>query len=209
MSNSTPQQLETEYPNVGLCECGCGQPTRLAPMTDRKRGWVKGEPIRFVHGHHRRRAAATRFWEYVNQDTGTNCWHWQSTLNKRGYGRIRNRAVNLMAHRFSWELHNGPIPDGLFVCHSCDNPRCVNPAHLWLGTRQDNMDDMMTKGRGSNPPVRRGDANNNATLTERDVRDIRARVANGETYTAIATTYSIHRSTAADIAKRKTWAHVA
>jgi len=82
----------------------------------------------------------------INEDT--DCWEWTHALNNIGYGMFR-WATNKMrtAHRVSYELHKGPIPNGLFVCHTCDNPKCVNPEHLWVGTRKDNFDDMVSKGR--------------------------------------------------------------
>jgi hypothetical protein len=87
-----------------------------------------------------------RFWSKV--DKSGECWVWTAkALCENGYGRFYVGKKPLRAHRYSWELANGPITDGLFVCHRCDNPPCVNPAHLFLGTHQDNMQDMVAKGR--------------------------------------------------------------
>ncbi len=87
------------------------------------------------------------FWAKVTKHE-VGCWDWNASKNKQGYGRMgigAGQCIN--AHRVSWVIHNGDIPDGLFVCHKCDNPSCINPKHLFLGTRQDNTNDMMLKKR--------------------------------------------------------------
>jgi hypothetical protein len=130
------------------CECGCGQETAIATHTSKKWGVVKGRPQRFVHGHNGRRDPATRFWKYVTKSDG--CWEWQGSRMPFGYGELNINKVPQCAHRLSWELHYGPIEEGLSVLHSCDNPPCVNPAHLFLGTQSDNMRDCASKGRSRN-----------------------------------------------------------
>lgn len=88
------------------------------------------------------------FWDKVEVTGEESCWKWKGYKNRQGYGRMgiaASQCVN--AHRVSWVIHNGSIPDGLFVCHKCDNPECTNPMHLFLGTRQDNINDMMIKKR--------------------------------------------------------------
>lgn len=87
-----------------------------------------------------------RFWEKVKKTK--TCWLWTAFKNKQGYGKIGTTASKCInSHRVSWVIHNGPIPDDYFVCHKCDTPSCVNPKHLFIGTRQDNIDDMMLKKR--------------------------------------------------------------
>lgn len=89
-----------------------------------------------------------RFWVKVEIKSEDECWNWTAFKNKQGYGRFGSsscRCVN--AHRVSWTIAFGPIPEGHFVCHRCDNPSCVNPKHLFTGTRQDNVDDMVIKKR--------------------------------------------------------------
>lgn len=86
-----------------------------------------------------------RFWAKVEKTDG--CWLWRASRSKEdGYGIVTDRGRKILAHRFSWELHNGPIPDGLLVCHTCDVKPCVNPAHLWLGTYSENTKDAFNKG---------------------------------------------------------------
>jgi hypothetical protein len=95
-----------------------------------------------------RRSVAERFFAKVVQSAGDECWHWTAFCDRRGYGQFSTRDMpSARAHRVSWVIHHGQIPDGMCVLHRCDNPPCVNPAHLFLGTLRDNVHDMMTKGR--------------------------------------------------------------
>ena len=141
--------------------------------------------------------------------TMSDCIEWQGTKDSAGYGKvyIPGRG-HVGAHRLAWEEANGPIPDGLWVLHHCDNRPCVNVEHLFLGTHEDNMRDMAAKGRSANNPVV-GEAHVHAKLTEAAVRDIRARAERGESTRSIARRYSVNPSTAQRIIDRKKWAHVA
>ena len=95
-----------------------------------------------------------RFWAKVEIIPFHGCWEWTASQNRLGYGLIHEKRRMLKAHRVSWELHYGKvIPAGLFVCHHCDNPGCVNPSHLFLGTNTDNLRDMSAKGRSRGQKV--------------------------------------------------------
>lgn len=181
--NNTPQSFQLELPFTKLCECGCGQPAPIAQRTHSAKGYVKGQPVRFIPGHHVRlkplRPVEDRFWEKVDKRGHDECWGWNGSKSSHGYGQLRiNDRLN-MAHRFSYELHNGPIPDGLDVLHKCDNPPCCNPNHLFVGTAKDNTADMLAKGRGSKPPVskRKGEKHPLAVFTNAQVRELRRQFA--------------------------------
>lgn len=151
-----------------------------------------------------------RFWSKVHKSEG--CWTWQGTLRPTGYGTVwvPHPWRNVRAHRYSWELHNGPIPDGLCVCHRCDNPSCVRPDHLFLGTHAENMADMSRKGRTNPPPAAshaRGERNH-AKLTEADVIEMRRQRKAGALLRELAERFGVCATTARAICIGKKWAHV-
>ncbi len=88
-----------------------------------------------------------RFLSKFDVDAESGCWVWNAATDRKGYGRLKRGRHHVFAHRYAWEYAYGSIPDGLFVCHHCDNPPCVNVAHLFLGTNADNVLDMKRKGR--------------------------------------------------------------
>lgn len=143
-------------------------------------------------------------------DVKTGCWNWQGTT-RGGYGRLvigsRSDGTRrtVAAHRLAFETWNGLIPEGMEVCHHCDNRRCINPAHLFAGTRQDNIDDRERKGRNV---VLKGEMNGNAKLTSVDGVNLRALRNEGVSFDKLAHTFGIAKKTAWQIANRKRWAGV-
>ena len=147
-----------------------------------------------------------RFWPKVNKTE--TCWLWIAAKKEFGYGVIGcpdRRGRTIRAHRVSWELANGKIPEGMFVLHKCDVPSCVNQDHLFLGTRQENVDDMVSKGRQARIGNGRAEASPNSKLCWKDVREIRQRYSERETLVSIARSFSMNPATIAQIVKRKTW----
>jgi hypothetical protein len=149
--------------------------------------------------------SAQRFWAKV--DCSGDCWPWTGVLYNTGYGSVKRNGRPQLAHRFAWTLVNGPIPDGLLVCHHCDNPPCCNPAHLFLGTHKTNAADKVAKGRGINP-VLVGERNPRARATEAIVREVRSLSAMGVSYSALARQFALTKECVAAIVQRRTWAHV-
>ncbi len=188
------------------CACGCGT---LIPSQDkcyRKRTYVNGHYWRGRSraGQRRITPVLERFWAKVEKTP--TCWVWTAACIADGYGSFalaRGRMVK--THQYSWQIHNGPIPDGLWVLHTCDNRRCVNPAHLYLGTRMDNVHDMMSRGRNRQP---KGEAHPGAKLTEQDVLAIRARLAKGEICRTIAADYAVTEALIGHIHTRRIWKHI-
>jgi hypothetical protein len=147
--------------------------------------------------------ASQRLWAKTKIEDDPNvCWEWQA--NKvHGYGRIRFHGKSIGAHRLSYLLNCEEIPDGLDVLHTCDNPGCVNPKHLFLGTHTQNMQDMIQKGRGNKA---RGENGGASKLTEIDVVTIRKRyAAGGISQRQLAKEYNITRNTLFCIVSNKTW----
>ena len=137
-------------------------------------------------------------------EPNTGCWIWLKFLDKDGYGFIRDNGVRHRAHRYSFLKHNGDIPKGHVVCHSCDNPTCVNPEHLFSGTKKDNTQDMLKKGRNGRTGTK-GEKNPKTTLKERDVISI---IKSSSTYRELSKLYNVSVSTIGRIKKRHVWAHV-
>lgn len=129
------------------------------------------------------------FFEQAGERPIAGCWNWPGKLYSNGYGRFRVIGKELLAHRISFEVHTGVTPtSNQVVCHKCDNPRCINPDHLFIGTHRDNALDMISKGRG-NPAT--GFRNHRCKLSDDDVSKIRQSVAAGVSRKNLASTYGV------------------
>lgn len=146
--------------------------------------------------------------KYAKQD---GCWLWLGGKDRDGYGMVKFCGRQFRAHRVMYEIATGPIPRGLIVMHTCDNPGCVNSQHLLTGTYKDNTQDMIRKGRkhltiGSK--AQRGTLNGKARLTEDDVREIRRRHAAGEMQIDLGPEFGITQGAVHKVISRRTWKHV-
>lgn len=163
-----------------------------------------------------------RFSDKFIPEPNSGCWLWTAAATKQGYGVFNMDGSGIGAHRASWIMENGDIPDGLCVCHKCDVPSCVNPEHLFLGTYKENTQDMIRKGRRVEPdPTNRmrgeywrnahagtlptGENHHSAKLTEHDVRDIRA---SNELGIDIAKRFNVSGKTISRIRRFETWRDV-
>lgn len=149
----------------------------------------------------KRGTLAERFWPKVWKQYG--CWMWIGAIKGNGYGTIGRGgqgAGMVYAHRASWQIHNGEIPDGLMVLHRCDVRACVNPDHLFLGTNADNLHDCSLKGR-----MHPGEQNPAAKLNERQVVNIRVLASSGTRHRVLAEAFGVARQTISKIVTRRKW----
>jgi hypothetical protein len=176
----------------GFCQCGCGQQTTIAPVSNRSKGWTRGEPLLYVRGHvgrvnPRRRVPSPA--DYIVEDRGftSPCWMWQGVIaGGTGYGQVGDGGKTIGAHRWYYQHFVGPIADGLVIDHLCRNRACVNPDHLEPVTTAENS--------------RRG---SRAKLTHELVEYIRASSApNGQ----IAQELGIHNSVVSRVRSGEAWA---
>lgn len=150
-----------------------------------------------------------RFWPKVEKTDG--CWIWTAFRDKHGYGQIGtgSKSSHAYAHRVSYEIEYGAIPYGKHVLHQCDNPSCVRPDHLFIGTHADNMADMTNKGRGKQIAAgRKGEENGNHRLTSDQVIEIKTGLRNGLSGRGLARKYGVSKTLIYYIRQGKTWAHI-
>lgn len=148
-----------------------------------------------------------RFWAKVEKHGPDECWNWTGARQglRREYGAFTLNGVRMGAHRASWTMHNGPVPEGLEVCHKCDNGLCVNPAHLWLGTHLDNMMDKIGKNRHNNP---RGSNNTASKLVESDIPKILKLREQGLSHRKISKHFGVSYTVIRLVLRGEIWKHV-
>lgn len=147
-----------------------------------------------------------QFWDRVIQQDG--CWGWRGSISGTGYARIQTgRGGIVIASRLSWEIHNGPIPAGMYICHHCDNPVCCNPKHLFVGTPAENYQDCVNKGRAhSLDGVRpEGETHHSAKLTAEKASEIRRRARSGESQRSLARAFGVALSSIQAVVHMETW----
>lgn len=190
---------QERFIRIGGLEEGHGRqwpPKKLSDLD--KPGIVRGKTVR---------GTAVRFWEKVIKRSDHQCWQWVGATDQsgRGYIGIGGRLGGIaLASRISYIIHNGSVTDGMSVCHRCDNPNCVNPSHLFLGTQHENIQDAVEKGR-----MRHSEDNGLAKFTNAQIRDLRTQFAGGGySFSAIGRKFGTSVSNAFRIIKRHTWRRV-
>lgn len=163
---------------------------------------VRKQGIKLSNKLFKKTPLSERFWEKVEKTDG--CWNWTGAKHKAGYGKIGNPDGHKLAHRVSWTMAYGEIPNGFFICHKCDNPSCVKPSHLFLGTPQDNVDDMFRKKRNSH-----GEKHHKSKLTKENVEKIRKLYKQGKYYQyELANMLGVCQAQINRIINEKRWSHV-
>ncbi len=145
-----------------------------------------------------------RFWSYVNVQGFFDCWEWIGGINGKGYGQFRKDNIKYTTHRFSYTLYYGNIPNGLFVCHKCNNRKCVNPFHLYAGTAKDNSDDITKANRRI---IKQGETNGMSKLTEQQVLEIRKNL-NKLSQRKLGKIYNVSHNTIGSIQHKTIWRHL-
>lgn len=196
-----------------LCRCGCGNSVKWNKEFKRWNVYLRGHNLKTVEGKQKTLEAnrkrwgdpTERFWSRVDKSGGPDaCWLWTGSITY-GYGRVFWKGTLWGAHRVAWELGMGKkIPEGMYILHHCDNRRCCNPKHLFLGTQKDNMQDAVSKGRAI-----RGETSGRAKLTADGVREIRKLYEEtAVTRKELAGRFGIGPGAISSVVHRRTWKHI-
>lgn len=197
----TPEWLAARRNGIGasevvaLCACGCGRPIPPGSRVTTRRG----KPA-CLAGHYPNRPKLKPDDLWLRVAIGDGCWEWTGPRGTKGYGLIQIAGVSHATHRLSWELKHGLIPDGLCILHRCDNPPCVRPSHLFLGTPGDNNRDTSAKGRN-----KYGEAHGRSKLTIDQAVAIRSRRLAGESVSSLSREFDIARGVVRQIAAGTLW----
>lgn len=147
------------------------------------------------------------FTKFVKSENG--CWEWNGAKRWNGYGKFSHYKKTILAHRFSYEFYFGPIEEGFFVLHKCDNRGCVNPEHLFIGTQKDNMIDMVSKDRHAKVKIKCScELNPKSKLKINDIDEIIAKYKNGLSSRKIASEYNVSKTMILNIVNGKNWIHI-
>ena len=192
---------------IGLCQCGCGSKTSIAKMTLTARGQKKGQPLKFISGHNayvRYANVQERFEKGFDAGKPDECWEWKlSKAKSGGYGNFGGHHASIT----SYKLYRGLIPEGMEVCHSCDNPPCVNPNHLFLGTHVENVKDMWSKGRGGHGELH-GTDSPRARFNREQIIEMRKLFSDGVAIKGIRIRFDADKTTIRRIVRRISYRNI-
>lgn len=193
-----------ETPVWGVCKAvGCDRQAKIRGFCDSDYIAARKAGL----GLRPKASCAEKLEENVDKSAGPGgCWPWRAALNNDGYGKLTIDGKWCLAHRRAWIETHGPIPSGMLICHTCDNPPCCNDAHLFLGTDADNNADKIEKGRWGGAL---GERSPFAKLTDETVREARSLHADGTSLKALAKRYQVSDVAVANAVHRRTWRHVA
>lgn len=189
-----------------VCRCECGNTARVKAKRllngDTRSCGCYSREMQGYRVSKRYFASAEERWQFYANAGGDGCWNWRGSVDQNGYGLFSLDGKPRRASRIAYERANGPYDQRLFICHRCDNPRCVRPDHLFLGTPADNMADMAAKGRGKDT---KGEKNPRAKLTESAVVRIREELSRGVTCISLAREFGVCRGTIYRLRDFETW----